>query len=103
MFTEKDQALFEHMDYIQKRLLKKKKSANLNLVVLFIFFAGLGYVGTEEIALAIVIGCLPTMFRAVADDIIREIMLTQHNRALCDFEGDLEKLQLKLKLSSKLP
>jgi hypothetical protein len=103
MFSEKDQGLFEHMEDIQKRLSKEKKFKKLNFAALFTICAGLGYIGTESIALTILLGYLPVMIKANADNIIREQMLTNYHIALCDFDGDLAELQLKLKISATLP
>ena len=38
----------------------------------------------------------------VADDLKRTYFLTEHNRALCDFEGDLDELERKLESHMKI-
>lgn len=102
MFSDRDQAKFEFMASIQQRIIQRKKSSTLNLVVLFSIFAALGYAGTGNVALTIVIGLVPTIIRAVGNQIMMEQLKTEHHRALCDFEGDLEELQTKLKTTNEV-
>lgn len=103
MFNDRDQAKFEFMVSIQQRIKKQKKYSTLNLSVLFAICAGLGYIGTENIALTIIIGFVPTLIRAVGEQIMMEQLRTEHHRALCDFDGDLEELQKRLKMANVLP
>lgn len=46
--------------------------------------------------MGIVFGFLASFIRGAADDIKHELLLVAHNRALCDFDGDLKQLQTRL-------
>lgn len=95
MFSEREQAQFEHIQYVHNRLLALKSSRREHLAV-FGLVAGLVYWGTELIAVAVALGWIATMIRGAADDLKRTYLLTEFNRAMCDFEGDLEEMRLKL-------
>jgi hypothetical protein len=97
MFNEREQAQFEHVQYVHSRLLALKSSKREPFAV-FVIVAALIYWGTEIIGVSIAIGWIAAMIRGVADETKRTYLLTEFNRAMCDFEGDLEELQRKLKV-----
>ena len=95
MFNEREQAQFEHVQYVHHRLLALKSSKREPFAV-FVIVAALIYWGTEIIGVSIAIGWIAAMIRGVADDLKRTYLLTEFNRAMCDFEGDLEEMRLRL-------
>jgi hypothetical protein len=95
MFNEREQAQFEHVQYVHHRLLALKSSKREPFAV-FVIVAPLIYWGTEIIGVSIAIGWIAAMIRGVADDLKRTYLLAEFNRAMCDFEGDLEEMRLRL-------
>lgn len=95
MFSEREQAQFEHLQYVQNRLLALKSSEREPFAV-FVIVAALIYWGTEIIGVSIAVGWIAATIRGVAGDLKRTYLLTEFNRAMCEFEGDLEELQRKL-------
>ncbi len=95
MFNEREQAQFEHVQYVHSRLLALKSSKREPLAV-FVIAAALVYWGSGIIGVSIAIGWIASMIGAVGYDLKRTYLLTEFNRAMCDFEGDLEEMRLKL-------
>lgn len=101
MFSDREQAKFEHLQYIQRRLIAMK-SKRYELVVIFLVFFGLAYWGAENIFIAITIGWIPIVVRASAYELKRTYLSTEFNRALCEFDGDLKELKLRLRIDAEL-
>ena len=101
MFTKLEQAQFEHLQYIQRRL-KAMESKGRELVAIFLVFFGLTYWGSENIAISITISWIPVIIRASAHELKRTYLSTEFNRALCDFDGDLKELELRLQVDAEL-
>jgi hypothetical protein len=97
MFNDREQAQFEHVQYVHIRLLALKSSKREPFAV-FVIVAALMYWGTEIISVSIAIGWIAAMLRGVADDLKRTYLLTEFNRAVCEFEGDLEEMRLRLRI-----
>ena len=95
MFNEREQAQFEQIQYVHRRLLALKSGKREPFAV-FVIVAALIYWGTEIIAVSIAIGWIAAMIRSLAYDLKRTYLLTEFNRAMCDFEGDLEEMRLRL-------
>jgi hypothetical protein len=97
MFYGREQKQYEHIKYTRKRLLKRKKENGLfNLIIILAVFGALGYLGTDSIFLAVMFALLAALIRGTADDIIRELLLAEHNRAICEFDGDSVELRKEL-------
>ena len=97
MFDEQQQAQFEHLQYLQQKMFVLKSNKHNSIFVGFLI-GSLMYWGTKVIVIAIAIGWIAAMIRGVADDLKRTYLLTEFNRAMCGFEGDLEELQEKLRI-----
>jgi len=99
MFNEREQKQFEHVQYVHGRLLALKSSKHNSLAV-FVIVAALIYWGTEIIVVSLAIGWIAAMIRGVADDLKRTYLLIEFNRAMRDFEGDLEEMRLRLQIDA---
>jgi hypothetical protein len=95
MISEREQAQFDHLQYVHSRLLALKVSKREPFAV-FVIAAALVYWGSGIIGVSIAIGWIASMIVAVGYDLKRTYLLTEFNRAMCDFEGDLEEMRLKL-------
>jgi hypothetical protein len=101
VFSEREQAQFEHVQYVHRQLMVAKSTKREPLAI-FIIIGGLIYYGTQVLAVAIAIAWIAAMLRGLADDLKRTYLLTEFNRAMCEFEGDLEALKLKLGIDRDL-
>lgn len=72
------------------------KSSEREPFAVFVIVAALIYWGTEIIGVSIAVGWIAATIRGVAGDLKRTYLLTEFNRTMCEFEGDLEELQRKL-------
>lgn len=95
MFNEREQAQFERIQYVYNRILALKTRKREPFSI-FLIVAALIYFGTEIIVVSIAIGWIAAMIKGVADDLKRTYFLSEFNRAMCDFEGDLEQMRLRL-------
>lgn len=102
LFTDRQQAKFEHIQYIQRELLKKKKSEKWNSILLFSIPAVVGYVAFSSLAAGFLFGLIFVVVRGVADDVLRQIYMLELKRSICEFDGDFNELNDKLKIDAKL-
>lgn len=101
MFNNREQAQYDHIYYLVKQL-KVLKSNQREPFLTFFIVGGLIYWGSENAVISIAIAWMGAMIRAVANDLKRTYFLTEHNRAVCDFEGDLDQLKTKLEFTLKI-
>lgn len=101
MFNNREQAQYDHIYYLVKQL-KVLKSNQREPFLIFFIVGGLIYWGSENAVISIAIAWMGAMIRAVANDLKRTYFLTEHNRAVCDFEGDLDQLKTKLEFTLKI-
>ena len=102
MKSDKNQAQTDYLISINKRIDSNKKYRTITYIVLLSIFSLLGYLGTKNYYLSLVIGFVPTMIRAVGDQIILEHLRSEYYRTVCEFEGDLDLLEVRLKLESNI-
>ena len=100
--SDKERAQYEHIQYLQNEIFKKARHRGLNSLFLLAIFLFLGYLGTQSIPLSIVIGLLPVFIRGAADDVILTNLRTEHNKSVSEFDGDIEKLKLRLELEKSI-
>jgi hypothetical protein len=100
--NDKELAQYEHIQYLQNLIFEKDRRSTLNSLMLLAVFLSLGYLGTQSIPLSIVIGLLPVLIRGAADDVILTNLRTEHNRSICEFDGDIESLNLRLKTEKNM-
>ena len=100
--SDKERAQYEHIQYLQNEIFKKARHRGLNSLFLLAIFLLLGYLGTQSIPLSIVIGLLPVFIRGAADDVILTNLRTEHNRSICEYDGDVAALNLRLKTEKNM-
>ena len=102
MFNDKIQAQTDYLISIRKRIDSSKNYRTVHYIVLLSVFGLIGYLGTKNYYLSFVIGFVPTMIRAIGDQIILEHLRSEYFRTVCEFEGDLDLLEAKLKIESNI-